>query len=597
MLCSGQAAARKQSENLASRCAALEADAREAKIQQQQREAALAAGETQQALSRATAQVEALEQQLEHKTKHLEDEIQETSALKKAARTAQDEAAAAKKQLKSAEEELDALRKRVRDLDASLQAMGKAQSAAGESQCWRKAGAEGTSSSGPKDLLSEPPSSRESAPSAPDWRAAGPAHGKGSQETDNAHLPLGDSIAILLVGVTRPMTPAVALVALQEHVLNQYPNAHVFVHSSPPPWDGADSTEAVRDVEAMYRETIGAPHLRHVVITDSSSELQPGPRSSSDAACTQGCVTKGTSQGEPPSNRTHECFDSAEALAHYGGAGHVCVEAWFSNDSPRPLHWQQFLRLRDLYPSVLHEEQRLQERYSHMVRMRTDLVFLQDWSPYPVLRATIPPESDKIAVPLASVQYARLGTVSDAFWIASRSVAWASMVGFAHAISQPHDRRAVHRSTGCAGAMKPGVNTHAGSDCFVPIWGRESIWPEARLRHFFQVQGVGLESCCVVTGAYGVIPSNALRMSTLSRELFPSLWRGSLSSAYGYVCPFVHRTNETTSAEYDGFRAHLKQRAELLAMSFVNERSIRCSEHTAEDVCALDFPWRLKEML
>ena len=96
----------------------------------------MAAGETQQALSRATAQVEALEQQLEleHKTKHLEDEIQETSALKKAARTAQDEAAAAKKQLKSAEEELDALRKRVRDLDASLQAMGKAQSAAGESQ-------------------------------------------------------------------------------------------------------------------------------------------------------------------------------------------------------------------------------------------------------------------------------------------------------------------------------------------------------------------------------------------------------------------------------------------------------------------------------
>jgi hypothetical protein len=35
---------------------------------------------------------------------------------------------------------------------------------------------------------------------------------------DNAHLPIGDAIAILLVGVTRPMTSAVSLGTLQEHV-------------------------------------------------------------------------------------------------------------------------------------------------------------------------------------------------------------------------------------------------------------------------------------------------------------------------------------------------------------------------------------------
>jgi C-terminal processing protease CtpA/Prc len=128
------AVARKQSEDVASRCAALEDDARKAQLQQQQREASLAAGETQQALIAVTAEVEALQQQLEQKTKHLEDEIREHSALKKAAGTAQDEAATAKNQLKAAEEELAALRKHVRDVDANLKAAGEAQSAAGQSQ-------------------------------------------------------------------------------------------------------------------------------------------------------------------------------------------------------------------------------------------------------------------------------------------------------------------------------------------------------------------------------------------------------------------------------------------------------------------------------
>jgi C-terminal processing protease CtpA/Prc/predicted nucleic acid-binding Zn-ribbon protein len=128
------AVARKQSEDVACRCVALEDDARKAKLQQQQREASLASGETQQALIAVTAEVETLQEQLEQKTKHLEDEIREHSALKQAARTAQDEAATAKNQLKAAEEELAALRKRVRDMDANLKAAGEAQSAAGQYQ-------------------------------------------------------------------------------------------------------------------------------------------------------------------------------------------------------------------------------------------------------------------------------------------------------------------------------------------------------------------------------------------------------------------------------------------------------------------------------
>jgi hypothetical protein len=80
-----------------------------------------------------------------------------------------------------------------------------------------------------------------------------------------------------------------------------------------------------------------------------------------------------------PSNRTHQCFRSPAAVAHYeeveqGGegkrraeAGHVCVEK-FGFVSPNMAH-QQFLRLRDLYPFVLEEERRHKLRYSHMVRV------------------------------------------------------------------------------------------------------------------------------------------------------------------------------------------------------------------------------------
>ena len=61
-------------------------------------------------------------------------------------------------------------------------------------------------------------------------------------------------------------------------LLAHYPHAHVFVHSSPPPWGPGDSEAAVRDVEAMYRDIIGPTHLRHVIISSlnpKSANLNP----------------------------------------------------------------------------------------------------------------------------------------------------------------------------------------------------------------------------------------------------------------------------------------------------------------------------------
>jgi hypothetical protein len=86
------------------------------------------------------------------------------------------------------------------------------------------------------ELDPKPLGSKPNAPSAPAGSGAGDcelaenqegsneadnAHNEADNahnEADNAHLPIGDSIAILLVGMTRPVTSAVSLGTLQEHV-------------------------------------------------------------------------------------------------------------------------------------------------------------------------------------------------------------------------------------------------------------------------------------------------------------------------------------------------------------------------------------------
>jgi predicted nucleic acid-binding Zn-ribbon protein len=114
------AAARKETEDVAKRCTDLESAARETILKQQQREADEAAGETQQALARAQGELATLSQQLESKSRHLEEALQETSGIKKAARLAQEETKDLQKKLSTTASEMEALRKRVRDLEAEL---------------------------------------------------------------------------------------------------------------------------------------------------------------------------------------------------------------------------------------------------------------------------------------------------------------------------------------------------------------------------------------------------------------------------------------------------------------------------------------------
>ena len=116
------AAARKTSEEAAKRCARLESDANQAALAVQRREVALAAGETQQALDQTTATLSDVQRQLEHKSKQLEVEVHEASALKKAARIAQDEVVSLQQKLSAAFEDLDVLRNHVKDLEVRASA-------------------------------------------------------------------------------------------------------------------------------------------------------------------------------------------------------------------------------------------------------------------------------------------------------------------------------------------------------------------------------------------------------------------------------------------------------------------------------------------
>jgi len=65
---------------------------------------------------------------------------------------------------------------------------------------------------------------------------------------------------------------------------------------------------------------------------------------------------------------------------------------------------------------VLREERVLRRRYSHVVRMRTDLIWLETWPSRSDLSTLIPPDSATLAA-----GFLDQGIFSDYFWIASRA--------------------------------------------------------------------------------------------------------------------------------------------------------------------------------
>ena len=296
-------------------------------------------------------------------------------------------------------------------------------------------------------------------------------------DVDNKHLPIGNNIAILLVGKTKHITQS-ALHTLKTRVLSRYPNAHVFVHVSPTSGGEAGNES---ETQHVYRSVVDE-HLKALVIT--------------------------------PENYGHDNLLLATGLhesvhqdrASLRGRGNEAGK-WVETVSESARRQNlQFARLRDAMLQVLREERVLCRRYSHVVRMRTDIIWLENWTSHSDLSTLIPPDSTTLAGDFLD-QGPDKRPFSDYFWIASRAIAWAVYVDTWYDINLPMHRDLVYRSV-CSDAArgKTKEEEEAAAEkakaCFLAVYG-DDIWPEARLKYVFKSR-FNLVSICPVCGRYVV---------------------------------------------------------------------------------------------
>ena len=150
----------------------------------------------------------------------------------------------------------------------------------------------------------------------------------------------------------------------------------------------------------------------------------------------------------------------------------------------------QFVQLGELYDLLLAEELEHGLRYSHVVRMRSDHIWVHVWPPARILNARVP--AGTLAGPnLASLQGC------DKFWIASRHVARATIKDLASMVLRPHEGSALSRVLDCAGQADEVEKNICELAC-------ASMWAEAIvLAYLYVTVGRGrLVGSCEVTGEF-----------------------------------------------------------------------------------------------
>ena len=194
-------------------------------------------------------------------------------------------------------------------------------------------------------------------------------------EVDNSLLPLGHRVAILISGLWESgFTDRWAIPSMRSHVMRPLTRSgvgevHFFVHSEPE----ASSNMTLLELENVWSEMLGSG-LKGIFI-------KPG--------------------------------------------GVHRTEGRFSHGQ-----YRQFNRIRELFDMVLGHEVSMGARYSHVIRMRTDAIWVQDLPSYSDLVWAVP--AGKVAaVPERRVQkftsphgLALEDLVTNVFWISSRANAW-----------------------------------------------------------------------------------------------------------------------------------------------------------------------------
>lgn len=287
-------------------------------------------------------------------------------------------------------------------------------------------------------------------------------------DLDNQGLVQGPRLAILLSGLFKPrVTDDVALPSLLAHVIEPLGerNVDVFVNSEPA--HGATIAAA----EKAFRLWIPAASLQSLV-------LRPGVA--------------------PP-----QLLADAHSDSEWVERAVLCRR----EAQPRGLFVSQYERLRDLYGLVLGQEARRGERYRHVVRMRTDTVWVRDW-PHLAPGESLPLPSAAIAGPF----FDQAGILLDHFFICAREVSWACFYEAPVLFQRPWLREELHVASGCHRVPR---HDPAHLTCHKSIFGINSTWPEAILTGFFRRMvrsgsgRGGLVDSCAVTGEFVVNSRNS----------------------------------------------------------------------------------------
>eukprot|EP00960_Hanusia_phi_P026667 746386-Hanusia_phi.AAC.2 len=146
----------------------------------------------------------------------------------------------------------------------------------------------------------------------------------------------------------------------------------------------------------------------------------------------------------------------------------------------------QYSRMRELYPLLLAQETYNRARYSHVVRMRTDVAFIRPWPPL----APAPWGNALVLGPLFSSP----GLLLDHFFIVSRQASWDMLYQMPLLFLRPIHLRHFVEGPGC-------LENKEEADCSKIVEGRWNPSPEQLVSMFLRRRfGHSLSCSCNVTG-------------------------------------------------------------------------------------------------
>ena len=191
-------------------------------------------------------------------------------------------------------------------------------------------------------------------------------------QTDNENLPIGQArLAVVVTGLFKPgITDDYSLVSVKHHIISVgYETVDVFVYVEP----REDSSLSREEVEACIRAALPPENIK-VILVGRPSAVQ-GPWESVGDAMEAGRSFEAEQQHALGTSRKPAQRNSTRRLLYRAERANII----------------QFVQLSDLYDLLLAEELEHGLRYSHVIRMRSDHIWVHAWPPARTLHVRMPP--------------------------------------------------------------------------------------------------------------------------------------------------------------------------------------------------------------